>query len=74
MSDKHLSSQFDAELSYASALVMELGGLVESQVRQAIYALEQFNGEAARQVMAAEANVNAMEVDIDREISRIIAL
>jgi phosphate transport system protein len=74
MPDKHLSSQFDAELSYASALVMELGGLVESQVRQAIYALAQFNGEAASQVIAAEAKVNTMEVDIDREISRIIAL
>jgi phosphate transport system protein len=74
MSDKHLSSQFDAELSYASALVMELGGLVESQVRQAIDALAHFNGEAASQVTATEARVNAMEVDIDREISSIIAL
>jgi phosphate transport system protein len=74
MSDKHLSSQFDAELSYASALVMELGGLVESQVRQGIYALAHFNGEAASQVMATEAKVNAMEVDIDRQISSIIAL
>jgi phosphate transport system protein len=27
---------------------MELGGLVESQIRQAIYALAQFNAEAAR--------------------------
>jgi phosphate transport system protein len=74
MSDKHLSSQFDAELSSVSALVMELGGLVESQVRQAIYALAQFSTEAASQVTETEARVNTMEVTIDREISSIIAL
>jgi len=74
MSEKHLSSQFDAELTSVSAQVMALGGLVESQVRQAIYALSQFNEEAASQVLATEAQVNAMEVDIDRDISSIMAL
>jgi phosphate transport system protein len=39
MNDKHLSTQFDAELSGISTRVLEMGGLVESQVAQAIYAL-----------------------------------
>ena len=39
MPDKHLSSQFDAELNTVSSRVMEMGGLVESQIRLAIYAL-----------------------------------
>jgi phosphate transport system protein len=73
MSDKHLSTQFDSELSAVSTRVMELGGLVESQIHQAIYALSQFNIEAADQVTATEAKVNAMEVEIDRELSSIIA-
>jgi phosphate transport system protein len=73
MADKHLSSQFDSELNAVSARVMELGGLVESQIRQAIYALSQFSAEAADQVMAAEHRVNAMEVEIDHELSSIIA-
>ena len=73
MTEKHLSSQFDSELNNISARVMELGGLVESQIRQAIYALSQFSAEAAQQVIEAEARVNAMEVDIDRELSSIIA-
>ena len=47
MTDKHLSTQFDSELNGVSSRVMELGGLVESQIRQAIYALAQFNAEAA---------------------------
>jgi phosphate transport system protein len=73
MPEKHLSTQFDAELSAVSTRVMELGGLVESQIQQAIYSLSQFSVEVANQVVSTEAKVNAMEVDIDRELSSIIA-
>ena len=73
MTEKHLSSQFDSELSAVSTRVMELGGLVESQIRQAIYALSQFSVDVANQVIAAETRVNAMEVEIDRDLSSIIA-
>ena len=71
--DKHISSQFDAELAGVSSRVLELGGLVESQIRHAVYALSQFSVEVADQVVATEKQVNAMEVDIDRELSSIIA-
>ena len=73
MPDKQLSTQFDSELNAVSTRVMELGGLVESQIRQAIYALSQFSVEVAQQVVEVEARVNAMEIDIDRELSSIIA-
>ena len=73
MPDKHLSSQFDSELNSVSARVMEMGGLVESQIRQAVYALSQFSLEAVEQVAAIEVRVNAMEVEIDHELSSIIA-
>jgi phosphate transport system protein len=62
MSDKHLSTQFDAELSGISGRVLEMGGLVESQVSQALYALTTFSGETAAQVL-----------EIDRDLSAIIA-
>jgi phosphate transport system protein len=73
MTEKHLSTQFDSELSAISTRVLEMGGLVESQVAQAIYALTHFSGEIATQVIAAEERVNAMEVEIDRDLSSIIA-
>ena len=73
MSDKHLSSQFDSELTAVSTRVMEMGGLVESQIRTAVYALAQFSAEAATQVMEAESRVNTMEVEIDHDLSSIIA-
>ena len=73
MNDKHLSSQFDSELTAISARVMEMGGLVESQIRTAVYSLAQFSAEAAAQVTDMEGRVNAMEVEIDRDLSTIIA-
>ena len=73
MADKHLSTQFDSELNAVSSRVMELGGLVESQLRLAIYALSQFSAESADQVIEVEHRVNGMELDIDRELSSIIA-
>ena len=73
MDDKHLSSQFDSELSSVSTRVMEMGGLVESQIRTAVYALAEFSVEAATQVTEAERRVNLMELEIDRELSSIIA-
>jgi phosphate transport system protein len=73
MTDKHLSTQFDAELSGISTRVLEMGGLVEAQVAQAMYALTNFSGETAGQVLLQETKVNEMEVEIDRDLSTIIA-
>ena len=73
MADKHLSSQFDSELNQVSARVMELGGLVESQIHQAITALSEFSTEAAERVQFIENRVNQMEVEIDHELITIIA-
>ena len=73
MSGKHLSTQFDSELSAISTRVLEMGGLVESQVSQAVFALSNFGGEIADQVLKQEQRVNAMEMEIDRDLSFIIA-
>jgi len=72
MPEKHLSSQFDSELNSVSSRVMELGGLVESQIAQAIYALSHLSIGTVEQVIEIEARVNAMEVEIDRDLSSII--
>ena len=73
MSDKHLSTQIDAELSGISTRVLEMGGMVESQVARAIYALTQFSSEVASEVLMTEERVNQTEIEIDRDLSTIIA-
>ena len=73
MNDRHLSTQFDAELSAVSTRVLEMGGVVESQVERAVFALTSFSSEIASEVLVNEERVNATEVEIDRELSTIIA-
>lgn len=73
MTDKHMSSQFDSELGRISTLVLEMGGLVESQVTQSVAALTSFNNDEASKVLAQEVQVNQMEVNIDSDLSMIIA-
>jgi phosphate transport system protein len=74
MNEKHISSQFDAELSGICARVLEMGGLVESQTVQAMYALTHFSAETAAQVLEQEVRVNSMEVEIDLDLQRTIAM
>ena len=72
MGDKHLSSQFDAELNQVSAMIMEMGGLVEQQMRQAVEALIGYDANVADGVLRVERQVNAMEMTIDHELTSII--
>jgi len=74
MIEKHISSQFDADLRDVCARVLEMGGLAEAQTAQALYALTHYSIETAEQVVQQEERVNRMEVEIDTELQRIIAL
>jgi len=73
MPEKHLSSQFDADLSLLSTRLLGMGGLVESQITLAIDALNTFDMELVERVAEDERRLNAMEVEIDEEISNVIA-
>lgn len=73
MTNKHLSSQFSAELNSISTQIMEMGGLVESQMSLAINALTNFDIEIVSKVIDLEGKVNAMEVEIDKNLISMIA-
>jgi phosphate transport system protein len=73
MSDKHLSSQFDADLNLVSTKLLAMGGLVESQIESAMRALNDFDLDIVALVIEDERKLNVMEVQIDEDISNIIA-
>jgi phosphate transport system protein len=73
MPDKHLSSQFDNDLNALCGSLLEMGGLVESQVSMAMKAFSQLDGELADQVMVREAEVNDFEIRIDQACTELIA-
>ncbi len=69
MADKHISSQFDAELNRISTQVLEMGGVVESQLQQVLYALTHLSVETCDQVLEIEDRVNRLEVQIDHDVT-----
>ena len=71
--NKHISGQFNAELENVRNQVLVMGGLVEQQLTDAIAAIHIQDLEAARKIVANDHKVNAMEVAIDEECTRIIA-
>jgi len=69
----HISRQFNAELEDIRTRVLQMGGLVERQIGQAITALVNADTAVAEAVVTEDYKVNQMEVAIDEECSQIIA-
>lgn len=71
--NKHISEQFDEELQSARTLMMEMGGLLEQQLKNAHEALLGQNAEKALSVIEVEKQVNALEKELDDQCIQIIA-
>jgi len=69
---EHLSKQYDQDLETLRSGVLQMGGLVEAQVRGAIDAFSNGNPELIAQVVTNEVRVNEFEVSIDNDCSHII--
>ncbi len=69
----HISRQFNAELEDIRSRVLQMGGLVELQIHQAVTALVNADTTLADAVATEDYKVNRMEVNIDEECSQIIA-
>ena len=69
----HLSSQFDADLDAIRASLTRMGGLVEEQVRTAMGAFVGRDLSLIERVVAREAEVNALEVELDDACTHLIA-
>ncbi len=70
---QHISTQFNDDLEGIRTQTLEMGGLVEKQINDAITALIEGDGILGEQVRAADERVNRMERKIDEECMRILA-
>jgi phosphate transport system protein len=69
----HISQRFNEELNDARKHLMDLGGLVEKQVEDAVEALVEADSELAEKVQREELNVDRLELLVDQECTRILA-
>ncbi len=70
---QHYIKQFDTELEALRARVLQMGGLVEEQIMDAIEALTTGNLDLASRVIAKDARINALEVVLDEDCNQLIA-
>jgi len=75
MTDRHhISVAFSAELHSLRSQILDMGRLVDTQVGEALRALEDRDPALAAQVIEADRAVNQMELAIDEQCIRILAL
>ena len=69
----HISQQYNAELEDIRSKVLQMGGLVEHQIEQALKALVSGDTALGEAVVMNDMKVNQFDVEIDEECNQIIA-
>ncbi len=69
---EHASKQYDLDLDAIRSRVLQMGGLVESQIRRALDALATGDRALIDEIIANDHRVNAMEVELDGDCSQVI--
>ena len=69
---EHTIKQYDVDLDALRTQVLQMGGLVESQIQAALEVYATGNRELADRVMEDDRRVNGYEVRIDNDCSHII--
>ncbi len=71
---QHISRRFNEELEDVRSKVLHMGGIVETQLANALRVMVNDETELAKDVINADSIVNSLEVEIDEECTRIVAL
>lgn len=70
---RHISEQYDNELSTLRASFTTMAGLVEQQLRRAMQAFMNNDSQLANEVHDVERRINEYEIELDRETTSVIA-
>jgi phosphate transport system protein len=70
----HTDRHFEGELQTLQQLLLRMGGLVEQQIARAIESLVERDSDLARDVIERDREVNQLDILIDEECLKVIAL
>ena len=73
MVKEHLSTQYDADLEEIRTRMLQMGGLVEEQVSNALAGYADGNSPTLDRVKATEERVNQLEIELDDRCTHLIA-
>ncbi|MEJ8560523.1 phosphate signaling complex protein PhoU [Yoonia sp. GPGPB17] len=72
--NEHISSAYDRDLEGITTLIMKMGGLVEEAILKAAKSLADRDVELAEEVREGDKAIDAIEIQINEEAARTIAL
>ncbi len=67
-------TRFDEELMHLKEMVLKMGAMVESSIKDSVKSLVERDDELAKSVIERDHQINALDVQIDEECIRLIAL
>jgi phosphate transport system protein len=74
MADQHIIKSYDEELGRLNKMIVEMGGLAESQLASAIDAVMKRDSYLAASVIEGDAKVDQLERELDNLAIRLLAL
>lgn len=74
MEHSHIVSRYDKNLDKLKSGILDMGGLVASQLSQATEALDNFDAETVERLIARDLTINGMHKAIYARAERLIAL
>ncbi|TQV82605.1 phosphate signaling complex protein PhoU [Exilibacterium tricleocarpae] len=71
--DQHISQQFNTDLEELKTQLLEMGGVVEQQIIDAVKAIENADGSLAEKVLITEDEIDKREVQLDEQATMVLA-
>lgn len=72
MAQEHLSKRYDQDLETVRSRVLQMGGLVEAQFRDAMESLHEGSVALAEKVIQGDLEVNQLDVSLDKVCTQLI--
>lgn len=69
-----MTTVFDRELVELKEKILRMGALVETAIKDAVASLVERNSELARKVIENDPKINSLDVEIDEECIRLLAI
>ena len=74
MSTEHIVQSYDDELANLTNAILQMGGLVESQITATVSAITNRDSAAAEKIIENDREIDELEVEVERQVVSMLAL
>ena len=74
MSPEHIVQSYDTELDKLTNAILQMGGLVESQITATVAAITNRDSAAAEKIISNDQEIDDLEISVERQVVKMLAL